>query len=74
MNNNKSWVGMKVKFVEVWLHETMPFYYPPVCTFGIVLKEDEDNILVQWSCETTSKNDAWWCFKRNVEFVGKPNA
>lgn len=69
MNNNKSWVGMKVKFVEVWLHETMPLYNPPVDTFGIVLKEDEDKILVQWDRGTTSKNDVWWCFKWNVEVM-----
>ena len=74
MNNNETWVGKYVKFIDDVSHKASPNYYPVAGTLGIVLETDGDSICVQWPHGTTSVDDMWWCFKTDVEIVLEANS
>ena len=74
MGNNETWVGKHVKFISGISHNEEPEYYPLAGTFGIVLKEEDDVICVQWPHGTTSMDDIWWCFKADVEIIPEANS
>ena len=74
MDNNKTWVGKCVKFIDDVSHKAKPYYFPVVDTFGIVLKVEGDEIYVQWPHGTTSGDDMWWCFKTDVEIMPEANS
>ena len=74
MNNNETWVGKYVKFIDDVSHKASPNYYPVAGTLGIVLETDGDSICVQWPHGTTSGDDMWWCFKTDVEIIPEANS
>lgn len=74
MDNNGTWVGRYVKFISGISHDEKPEYYPLAGTFGVVLKDEGDEICVQWPHGTTSNNDIWWCFKADVEIMSEANS
>ena len=74
MDNNETWVGRYVKFISGISHDEEPEYYPPAGTFGVVLKDEDGVICVQWTHGTTSHDDIWWCFKTDVEIIPEANS
>lgn len=69
MLNNEVWTNRYVKFISGISHDEEPEYYPPINTLGFVTEDDGNTILVQWERNTTSYDDAWWCFKEDVELI-----
>lgn len=58
-------VNEEVVFTALDMHESMPHYYPPVGTVGVVkhvLKQLEEGLdtRIQWPSGTTSETDLWW--------------
>lgn len=74
MNNNETWVGKYVKFIDDVLYKASPNFYPVVGTFGVVLEAEGGEICVQWPHGTTSDDDMWWCFKTDVEIMPEANS
>ena len=74
MDNNETWVGKHVKFISGISHNEEPEYYPLAGTFGVVLKDEDGVICVQWTHGTTSHDDMWWCFKTDVEIIDEANS
>lgn len=74
MDNNETWVGRYVKFIDDASHKVAPYYYPVVGTFGVVREVDDSQICVRWPHSTTSGDDMWWCFKTNVEIMPEANS
>lgn len=74
MDNNETWVGKCVKFINDVSHKASPNYFPVVGTLGIVLEVEGDEIYVQWPHGTTSDDDMWWCFKTDVEIMPEANS
>lgn len=74
MDNNETWVGRYVKFIDDALHKMAPYYYPVAGTFGVVSKVDDSQICVRWPHSTTSGDDIWWCFKTDVEIMPEANS
>lgn len=73
MDNNETWVGKCVKFIDDVSHKASPTYYPLAGTFGVVLEVKGNEICVQWQHGTTSDDDVWWCFKTDVEIMPEAN-
>lgn len=74
MLNNEVWTNRYVKFISGISHDEEPEHYPPINTFGFVTEDDGNTIWVQWERNTTSDDDAWWCFKEDVELMPEPTA
>lgn len=74
MNNNQTWVGKYVKFIDGVSHKTLPNYFPVTGTLGVALKAKGDSIRVQWPHGTTSGEDIWWCVKTDVELIPEANS
>ena len=74
MDNNETWVGKHVKFISGISHNEESEYYPLAGTFGVVLKDEGDEICVQWPHGTTSNDDIWWCSKSDVEIMSEANS
>ena len=74
MDNNETWVCKHVKFISDISHNEEPEYYPLVGTLGVVLKDEDGVICVQWTHGTTSHDDIWWCFKEDVEIIDEANS
>lgn len=74
MLNNEVWTNRYVKFISGISHDEEPEHYPPINTFGFVTEDDGNAIWVQWERNTTSDDDAWWCFKEDVELMPETTA
>lgn len=74
MDNNETWVGKYVKFIDDVSHKASPNFYPVAGTVGVVLEVKGDEICVQWPHSTTSDDDMWWCFKTDVEIMPEANS
>lgn len=74
MDNNKTWVGKYVKFIDDVSHKVSPNYYPAAGVLGVVLEAEGGEICVQWPHGTTSGDDNWWCFKTDVEIMPEVNS
>nr|DAH36398.1 MAG TPA: hypothetical protein [Caudoviricetes sp.] len=74
MNNNETWVGKYVKFIDDVSHKALPDYCPVADTFGVVFEVEGNEICVQWPHGTTSGDDMWWCFKTDVEIMPEANS
>lgn len=61
-------VGDKVKYIG-YDHEEHPAFYPARNTIGEIVSIDECEIdcIVQWSKDSTSKDDCHWCILSGVE-------
>lgn len=74
MLNNEVWTDRYVKFTSEISHKRDSKHFPPVNTFGLVILDDGNSILVQWERNTTSDDDMWWCFKTDVEIMPEVNS
>lgn len=59
-------VGMKVRFIDKFLHEIAPQYYPEVGTVGEVT---DIEAMVQWPEGSTSRDDHWFVPASAIEPV-----
>lgn len=63
-------IGDTVIYVGI-SHATDPTFYPPVGTLGIVLGIYDSDLLVKWEDGSTSLDDLWYVYFKEIRMLSK---